>query len=67
MSLKSVNITDSILGGTPVLNGTRFAAARALLLHTRGQTAHEIAEEYGFDKKLITDLLEELADKIYEI
>lgn len=66
--MKSYIVSDPvILGGTPVIKGTRIPIARLVFLLKDGYTVDAIASEYPHvEKKVISKALDELVAKLNE-
>ncbi len=60
-----ISSDPQILGGTPVISGTRIPISRVLYLLSQGYTLENIAEDYPhLDTKVIEAVLEELAKRV---
>ncbi|MEK7517004.1 MAG: DUF433 domain-containing protein [Patescibacteria group bacterium] len=55
----------NILGGTPVITGTRIPVERILYLFKEGYTIDDIHDEYDYvDKKTLKYVIEELGQRL---
>lgn len=65
MNFPSVEINSEIMGGTPVLKGTRFPICKIFAELIGGMNLKEISEEYNLDLSQIELLMVEITEYLH--
>lgn len=66
-TLSKIVVDKDIMGGTPVIKGTRFPVSQVLAELSEGYTVYDIADHFDYDPELVISVLKELADNISEL
>ena len=62
-----ISIDREIMGGTPVIRGTRFPVSQVLAELSEGYSVYEIADHFNYDPELVVNVVMEVANNISEL